>query len=245
MINLMLHSIIGHLLNEGTSSEEVLDAINGKYYVRINYDDGKEDNGGNSKGVRVIQPVAVGTTKKGHPVVRAFQLNGNSRRGAPKWKFFRLDRIVSWRPMRNKRFFAPPDESFGKYNTVGDKTMGVFIDNAKFGDMEDPLERARAERMSTAMAPKVSTKNVSGPITANQQWKKNVYTSQPNSKKYGSIARNVDDSGAKNNDYWADYERALQQMENERSKNSYDEDYYDVDDVDFDENNFIDNKNKR
>jgi len=245
MINLTLYGIIGHLLNEGASSEEVLDAINDKYYVRINYDDGKEDNGGNSKGVRVIQPVAIGTTKRGYPVVRAFQLNGNSRRGGPKWKFFRLDRIVSWRPMKNKKFFAPPDESFGKYNTIGDKTMGRFIDNAKFGDMEDPLERARAERMSTVTAPKVSTKNISGPIMANQQWKKNVYTSQPNSKKYGAIAKNIDNSGSKNNDYWGDYERALQQIENEKNKNSYDEDYYDVNDVNFDENNFIDNKNRR
>lgn len=250
MINLTLHSIIGHLLNENASHDEVLDAIREKYYVRINYDDGKEDNGGNSKGVRIIQPVAIGTTKKGYPVVRAFQLNGNSRRGAPKWKFFRLDRIVSWRPMKNKKFFTPPDASYGKYNTMGDKTMGTFFDNAKFSDLEDPLLMARATTQNILHAPKVSTKNVSGPITANQQWKKNVYTSQPNSKKYADIAKNVDSTSNKMDDYWADYEKALQQqsMQNTNSgpiDNSYDENFYDVNDVDFDENNFIDNKNRR
>ena len=92
MINLTLYDIVKNLLKEDVSSDEVLDAIRGKYHVRIKYDDGMEDNGGNPKGSRVIQPMALGTTKKGYPVVRAFQVSGNSRRGAPKWKFFRIDK---------------------------------------------------------------------------------------------------------------------------------------------------------
>lgn len=258
MISLTLHDIIKHLLNEDVSSEEVLKSIQGKYHVRINYDDNMPSNDGNPKGSRVIQPMALGTTKKGYPVVRAFQVSGNSRRGAPNWKFFRLDRITSWRPMKNKKFYAPPDSSYGKYNRFGDKTMGVFYDNAKFGDMEDPLERARAEREASANAPKMSVKNVSGPIKASQQWKKNVYTSQPNSKKYAQIAKNIDQSGEKSDDYWADYERALQQMQNNdvipnneviqgpiENDYGYDENYYDVDNVDIDDNNFIKNRNTR
>ena len=148
MINLTLYDIVKNLLKEDVSSDEVLNAIRGKYHVRINYDDGMEDNGGNPKGSRVIQPMALGTTKKGYPVVRAFQVSGNSRRGAPKWKFFRLDRVTSWRPMRNKRFLNTPDDAYGEYNKTGDRTMQTFVDNAKFGDMNDPLERARAERQS-------------------------------------------------------------------------------------------------
>ena len=258
MIRLTLHDIIKGLLKEDVSSDEVLDAIKGKYYVRINYDDTMPSNGGNPKGSRVIQPMALGTTKKGYPVVRAFQVSGNSRRGAPKWKFFRLDRVTSWRPMPNKRFFSPPDPSYGEYNTTGDRTMGTFLDNAKFGDMNDPLERARAERQNISNAPKVSTKNVQGPISANQQWKKNVYTSQPNSSRYADIAKNIDMSGNKTNDYWADYDKAMQQsnMQNQAPKpprsqngainnNSYDEKPYEVDDVDFDENGFVDNQNRR
>ena len=257
MISLKLCDIVKNLLNEDVSSDEVLDAIMGKYHVRITYDDGMPDNGGNPKGNRVIQPMALGTTKKGYPVVRAFQVNGNSRRGAPKWKFFRLDRVTSWRPMKNKKFFTAPPDSYGEYNRTGDRTMGTFFDNAKFGDMSDPLERARAERQQIANAPKISTKNVKGPISANQQWKKNVYTSQPNSEKYAQFASNVDKTGEKTNDYWADYEKAIQQtnIQNQVPKpeqspsgpirNSYDEDFYDVNDVDFNENNFIKNKNKR
>lgn len=251
MFGFTLQEIIKGIINENASSDEVLDAINNKYHVRINYNDGKEDNGGNSKGTRVIQPVALGTTKKGHPVVRAFQVNGNSRRGAPKWKFFRLDRIVSWRPMRNKKFFSPPDSSFGEYNRFGDKTMGTFIDNAKFGDMDDPLERARAERLNIANAPKVSVRNAQGPIMANQQWKRNVFTSQPNSKRYANIAKNVDREIEKSEDYWADYEKAMQQANQQQqgpitnNDDSYDENSYDINDVDFNEDDFIRNLNKR
>jgi len=258
MISLKLCDIVKNLLKEDVSSDEVLDAIRGKYHVRINYDDGMPSNGGNPKGSRVIQPMALGTTKKGYPVVRAFQVSGNSRRGAPKWKFFGLDRVTSWKPMVNKKFFTTPDDSYGEYNKVGDRSMGIFIDNAKFGDMNDPLERARAERQQTANAPKVSTKNAQGPISANQQWKKNVFTSQPNSDRYTQIARNVNRTSNKNDDFWADYERARQQADAQNqapkppqmqsgpiNNNSYDENFYDVNDVDFNENNFIKNKNRR
>ena len=257
MISLTLYDIVKNLLKEDVSSDEVLDAIRNKYHVRMNYDDGMEDNGGNPKGSRVIQPMALGTTKKGYPVVRAFQVSGNSRRGAPKGKFFRLDRVTSWKPMKNKKFFTPPDASYGEYNKVGDRTMGTFVDNSKFGDMNDPLERARAERQNVANAPKVSTKNAQGPISAAQQWKRNVFTSQPNNKRYAQIAKNVDKTSEKEDNYWEDYEKALQQanMQNQTPKppesktgpidNSYDENFYDVNDVDFDENNFIKNKNRR
>ena len=76
-------------LNEAIDSDSVLQCIRNKQKVRICYDDKQEDNGGNSKGSRVIQPMAIGTTKKGYPVVRAWQEGGGSRRGLKKrWKFF-------------------------------------------------------------------------------------------------------------------------------------------------------------
>lgn len=247
---LTLYDILSNLLKEDVSSNEVLDAINGKYHVRIRYDDGMPSNEGNPKGSRVIQPMALGTTKKGYPVVRAFQVSGNSRRGAPKWKFFRLDRVTSWKPMPNKKFYSEPPSEYGQYNRTGDRTMGTFTDNAKFGDMSDPLERARAERQNMVNLPKISTKNMQGPINATQQWKKNVFTSQPNSKKYTQFAKNVDQTQNKGTDYWADYDKAMQQALNtaprpdERESGPIDNEY-DVNDVDFNENDFIRNRNTR
>ena len=256
-MSLRLSDIIKGLLNEGVSDDKVFDAIVNKYYVRIKYDDGIRDNGTNSKGSRVIQPVAIGTTKKGYHVVRAFQPNGNSRRGAPKWKFFRLDRITSWRPMRNMRFNAPPDDSFGEYNRTGDRTMGTFYGNAKFDDLTDPLDRLKADSLNQSSLPKISTKNTQGPIKATQQWKKNVFTSQPNSEKYKKFAQNVANSSNKSQDYWDEYDKALQQANQapqppkpnggpiDNSPNVHDEDSYDVNDADFNENDFIKNTNIR
>ena len=144
--------------------------------MRIRYDDGQEDSAGNPKGSRVIQPMAIGTTKKGYPVVRAWQEGGGSRRGVPRWKFFRLDRITSWRPMNNKKFFQAPNG----YNPNGDKTMGTFIDNAKFDDFISPLERQRQQFQNDVKMGKQRTNQV-GPIQqprVTQQWKKNVLRGQ-------------------------------------------------------------------
>jgi hypothetical protein len=237
-----------NLINESIDSESVLDAIHNKYQVRIRYDDGMEDNGGNSKGSRVIKPYAIGTTKKGYPVVRAFQEGGGSRRGAPKWKFFRLDRITSWIPMRNKKFFDTPPESFGRYNPNGDKTMGHFVDNAKFNDFISPLEKQRMQYQNDVKVGQ--QRNQQGPVNQpriSQQWKKNVYTSQPNSKKYDMIRKNIDNTEKKGDDFWRlfdlnDAENTMTQQKNQQgpvNNNSYD-----INDVDFDENEYF-NNNRR
>jgi len=134
-----LRKMIKSLIGESITTDQALDAIRNRYYVRIRYNDEQE---APHEGTRVIMPVAVGTTKKGYPVVRAFQTQGDTRRGAPKWKFFRLDRISAWTPYKNKQFTIAPD----LYNYDGDRSMKTFIDNAKFDDREmSPLERTRAE----------------------------------------------------------------------------------------------------
>ena len=223
-------------INEAVSKDEVLNAIHNNRYVRIKYDDERLGTGvGDPKGTRVIMPMAYGSTKAGNPVVRAYQTNGNSRRGAPKWKYFRLDRITSWKPL-NKTFEAPPDDL---YNYTGDRSMGVFVDNSKFnfntkGDIDVKREK------NAVNAPKISTTNVQGPIGAAQQWKKNVFTSQPNSKKYAEYAKNIEQSGKKDDDYWKMYN--LADAERDLTKQgpikSYDDDEYDIDDIDIDNNSF-------
>lgn len=251
-MKLSLANVIKSLLNEEVGSDSVLDAIHNKYYVRIRYNDGKDGKSvGNPRGSRVIQPMAIGTTKSGNLVVRAFQIDGNSRKGAPNWKFFRLDRISSWKPMPNKHFNEPPNPSYGVYNTNGDRSMGEFFDNAKFDDFISPLERER----NKVNSPKISTNNVKGPISADKQWKKNVYTSQPNSQKYAQYAKNIEDTKGEINrfddDIWANAERErdLQNQQGPITNNTQSYDYsendFDTDDVDFNENEFQQNTNKR
>lgn len=253
-MKLNLYNIIKGLLKEEIDTESVKDSIEDKYFVRIKYDDGKKDDKGFSKGSRVIRPMAIGTTKKGNRVLRAFQENGSSRRGAPKWKYFLLDRIESWMPMKNKHFYDIPSSNYGDYNLTGDRSMQDFWDNAKFDDMSDTLNQVRAKRKTNF--PKVSTKNAQGPINAAQQWKKNVFTSFPNSEKYKDYAKNVEKS-AFTLDKWADYEKAMQQanMQNQSDKpnssnsgpitnNSYDNDDYYTDDVDYEDLDYFKDKNK-
>ena len=251
-MKLTLYDIIKHLLNEGVSTEDVMDAIENHNYVKIKYDDEQEGDEGNPRGVRLIQPVAVGTTKKGNTVVRAFHTShGHSRRGAPKWKFFLLDRIVSWAP-QEERFNLPPDSAYGEYNRNGDRSMSSMYKNAQFDDMEDTLARVRDERTSSSLAPKVSVKKkTQGPTGAAQQWKKNVFTSQPNSKKYASYAKNIKDTESDidrfNDDIWAKAQAeadAQNAMQNQVPKpNNVQQGPilgrdYEEDEVDYDENNF-------
>lgn len=239
--------IKNYLLNENIDFNSVLDAIQNKYQVRIRYDDGQGNSAGNPKGSRVIKPFAIGTTKKGYPVVRAFQEGGGSRRGAPKWKFFRLDRITSWTPMKNKKFFEAPPSEFGEYNLTGDKTMGTFYDNAKLDDFISPLDKQRMQfKNDVKLGRQNNTKN--GPVQQpriTQQRKNNVYTSQPNSKKYDMIRKNIENTPKKDDDFWKlfdlnDAEKTLTQPQKGPIQNNG----YDTNEVDFNENDYL-NKNKR
>lgn len=239
-----LHKILNKFLNEEISSNEVLDAIHNQYQVRIKYDDGGVNGAGNPKGSRVIKPFAIGTTKKGYPVLRAFQEGGGSRRGAPKWKFFRLDRITSWKPMRNKRFFDTPPSEYGEYNRTGDKTMGTFLDNVKFNNFISPLEKQRAQFGNDVKIGQ-QKQNQQGPIQPRitQQWKKNVYTSQPNSKKYADIRKNIENTPKKDDDFWKLFD--LNDAEQEMTKQGpIIDNSYDVDDINFNENDYINNNKK-
>ena len=235
-MKITLRDRIKPFLNEAIDSDSVLQAIRNKNKVRIKYDDQQEDNGTNSKGSRVIMPMAIGTTKKGYPVVRAYQEGGSSRRGVPKWKFFRLDRITSWIPYPKKKFFQAPSG----YNPNGDKTMGTFIDNAKFDDFVSPLEKQRLQYQNDVKMGQ--QQNNKGPITqprVTQQWKKNVYTSQPNSKKYDMIRKNIENTPKKDNDFWRLFD--LNDAENAMMQNQggpVNDDGYDTNDVDFDENDY-------
>lgn len=93
-----LFEILQNILNEGVSSNIVNDAIDNKYQVEIKYN----EPGSHAIGKRIIEPYAYGISPSGNEVIRAFQYIGDTKRGIPKWKLFRLDRITSWNPTQNK-----------------------------------------------------------------------------------------------------------------------------------------------
>lgn len=140
------------------SSDEVSDAINKRYRVLINYDD-EEPNP--PTGQRLIEPYVYGLTKAGNEAIRAFQYYGETRRGVPKYKLFRLDRILKWNPQPNNHFYADPKKLAvvaPDYNENGDGSMSMIFTQVKFGgrnnstpnqdrgEWKSPLDRIKREK---------------------------------------------------------------------------------------------------
>jgi predicted DNA-binding transcriptional regulator YafY len=124
-----LYNSLRGLIVEVAAISTVVDAIKKKRKVIIYYD-GDEPGG---KGLRIIEPVCFGYSKKGNPVLRAWDMEGSSHRGylgkkpLPSWRLFRLDKILSFKPTFETFNTARPN-----YNPLGDKSMSRVIINANF-----------------------------------------------------------------------------------------------------------------
>lgn len=125
------------LLTESVGIDEVNDALDNHKRVIINYRSKGEDK---NTGARVIEVYAYGLTKAGNPCIRAFQPYGDTTSRVPSWKFFRLDRIIEWKPTE-QTFDRPADfyyKNLGNFNPNGDETMSVVYKVAKFGNDQIP-----------------------------------------------------------------------------------------------------------
>lgn len=122
------------LILEIASIESVQDAIDKKKVCIINYD-GDEPGG---KGIREIEPVALGKSKAGNLVCRAWDREGASHTGfkgeqpLPGWRLFRLDKILSLKPSGEIYNVMRPD-----YNINGDRSMISVITNAVFNNTQE------------------------------------------------------------------------------------------------------------
>ena len=177
MIN--LYEILQEVLNESVSTNSVDDAINNKYRVLINYDDEHY----HATGVRLVEPYSYGYTKAGNLALRGYQYNGDTARGVPKWKLFRLDRIISWKPTTQKFNVEPRNNGWNAepYNPNGDGLMTV-LNQVKFDNGEElysPNNRLNAMRKKTDLLKK------SKPINISQMQK------QPKPNDSGPITNNV------------------------------------------------------
>lgn len=121
------------LLLEIASIETVQDAVNGRK-VTVIYYDGDEPGG---RGLREIEPVALGKSKAGNLVMRAWDREGASHTGykgeqpLPGWRLFRLDKILSMKP--TGEIYNTPRPN---YNFNGDKSMSSVITIAKFDNAQ-------------------------------------------------------------------------------------------------------------
>lgn len=116
------------LIVEVASIDAITNSIKNKQTVVIYYD-GDEPGG---RGLREIEPVCFGYSKRNNPVLRAWDMEGSSHTAyigdqpLPGWRLFRVDKILSFKPVGN---FT---ESRPDYNFNGDKSMNRVIINAKF-----------------------------------------------------------------------------------------------------------------
>jgi predicted DNA-binding transcriptional regulator YafY len=117
------------LLCEIASIGSVQDAVNRKQVITIYYD-GDEPGG---RGIREVEPVALGKSKAGNLVMRGWDREGASHtaykgeKPLPGWRLFRLDKILSLKP--TGEVYNQPHPG---YNFNGDKSMTSVITIAKF-----------------------------------------------------------------------------------------------------------------
>lgn len=121
------------LITEIASIETIQGAVNGRKVCVIYYD-GDEPGG---RGLREIEPVALGKSKAGNLVVRAWDREGASHTAykgeqpLPGWRLFRLDKILSCKPTGEVYNTPRPN-----YNFNGDKSMNSIITIAKFDNQQ-------------------------------------------------------------------------------------------------------------
>ena len=127
-----LYNTLKNLIVEVASVNSVVDAIRNRKKIVIYYD-GDEPGG---KGLRTIEPVCFGYSKRDNPVLRAWDSEGASHtaylgeKPLPGWRLFRLDKIT---------YLQPTAETFNEvrpnYNPNGDRSMVRVVVNAKFDDL--------------------------------------------------------------------------------------------------------------
>ena len=165
----LLYYLNEDVIREAVSPEEVLDALKNKIDVIINYSD--EDD--SHPGKRLIEPYVYGLSKAGNPVIRAYQFNGDTKRGVPKWKLFRLDRITSWTPTQQHFNVEPQAAGWAAeaYNKNGDNLMSAVYDAVT---VEEPL--TDYEKLKAQVARLKNSK----PININQLKDGQKYTTNDN-----------------------------------------------------------------
>lgn len=128
MIGNILHNLlVEQLLLETVSRNNIIDSIT-KFQGVVIYYDGDHII---KKGWRTIYPFVYGKNKWGNDAVRAFQMKGPSdSEDQPMWRMFRVDRIKSWYPSR-ERFTLSTHPDILKFYNPSDKDMKTIYFNVK------------------------------------------------------------------------------------------------------------------
>lgn len=198
-MTLNLYDILQRVLTESVSPNEVNDAIDNKIQVIINYSD--EKNRAPEK--RLIEPYVYGLSRAGNAVFRAYQYEGDTFRGKPKWKLFRLDRVTSWQPTNNHFNAEPMDRGWTAeaYNENGDNSMSTVLNQVnlnydstsdnpyqKGSDLYDIRKRTDNLKQSTP----IKVQDITGPVINKDTAKAIQNTQQDDAAFQAMLARNLE-----------------------------------------------------
>lgn len=180
----------GDLLTENVSVDSINSAIDGLHPVWITYDDTEDGqppaSGSKGKARRLIYPVAYGLSKKNNEVIRAFQPEGSTKRGVPKWKFFRVDRIKFWRTITSRQY--DPETLVG-FNEDGDKSMTVVYTIAPIGNAKNIKRNTVQPEQPQSAETRANTTFNHKPITKDEV--ENIEIPQEQPQKQKVTAKNI------------------------------------------------------
>lgn len=145
---------------------------------------------------RTIFPVAYGVNKKGNQVVRAYQTGGDTTTVKPGWKFFRVDRILSWYNMRKTKFDMRMLVNLG-YNRDGDKLMTQLFNNVKTKAQTDQELNAKKQKETPKEKP-IITPNPVSKTEVNNQSNTEYQPNISNDATVQSSSKNIDNSKINN-----------------------------------------------
>jgi hypothetical protein len=184
-VNLLLEIYNKIILNENVSIDSITDSIKNKYEVVLNYEG--DPTHGVAPGIRVADIYAYGLSKAGNPVIRAYQPYGDTASSVPNWKFFRIDRITSWKP--TYKLLTKPASGF---NPNGDRSMSTVYSIADFSsetnysniENQNPKPKQKFKQvgfinnidkvLSDRKKSKNKKKNISMPITTGETNNTNI-----------------------------------------------------------------------
>lgn len=164
------------LITESVSSLKVTKAIKDREAILITYNDETKTS---HEGVRYIEPYVFGTTKAGNLCIRAYQYWGDTKRGVPKWKMFRLDRILSWEPTGEVFELEPKARGWAAeaYNNNGDGSMSSVYMTVNLSD--EPLTDYQKMKAKTKQLQNGKRFNISQIQNQNKPQTTNTANNQP------------------------------------------------------------------
>lgn len=214
-------------VNTPPTSNDVQEWLKNRHPLLVNYK--RED--GSHTGVRYIEPYVYGATRANNPAIRAYQYWGDTKKGIPKWKLFRLDRFLSWEVQDDITFNTEPQArgwAAELFNNNGDGSMSMVYDIVNFDDAPEELtsyeevKRKRKEAQLRQQYQKNTQNQVSpkidGPITNDSEGEgeKNIETTVTSKPTQNTVVKNpvpLDDENFK-----AMLQRNLAITQKEKSK---------------------------